>query len=189
MEWATASLKIDQFLRVFLEASGMEMTYTLAEGLEGERPRLRVEFSGPEARSLVARNAELLLAMESLSAGILRLEPDEHDLISFDAESYKAGRAERVGRAAGVAVASVTASGRPYAFPPMNSRERRMLHLELASSGLRSVSSGEAARRYVVLYPAEVAMPGEEETGATRAGDDRAGADRAKVIRSAFRPR
>ncbi len=35
----------------------------------------------------------------------------------------------------------------------MNSRERRLLHLALAPSGLISASKGEHASRYVVLYP------------------------------------
>jgi len=185
MEWASATSKIDQFLRVFLEASAIEVTYELSAGAEGERTRLRVEFSGPEARFLIARNAELLHALESLATGILRLEPEEHDLISFDAEGYKAGRAEHMQRTAQVAVSTVMATGRPYAFPPMNSRERRMLHLQLTSSGLRSASSGEASRRYVVLYPAE----GVEAKPMERGAEGVAGTDRLKVIRSAFRPR
>ncbi len=185
MEWASASTKIDRFLRAFAEASAMQVTYELTGGDGDGRPQLRVAFSGPEARLLVARNGELLHALESLSTEILRLAPEEHDLISFDAEGYKAGRAEQMKRAATLAVSTVTSTGRPYAFPPMNSRERRMLHLELASSGLRSASSGEASRRYVVLYPTDERKP--EPAGG---GDGpKVDAERLGTIRSAFRPR
>ncbi len=185
MEWASASTKIDQFLRMFVEASAMQLTYELTQGSGEARPQLGVAFSGPEARFLVARNAELLHALETLATEILRLAPEEHDLISFDAEGYKARRVEQMERAATVAISTVTSTGRPYAFAPMNSRERRMLHLQLANSGLRSASSGEASRRYVVLYPTD------ERRSESAAGGDRPKVDAGRLgtIRSAFRPR
>ena len=46
------------------------------------------------------------------------------------------------------------ASGKPYRFDPMSSRERRMLHLALKrAEGMRTESSGEGPARFVVLYP------------------------------------
>jgi spoIIIJ-associated protein len=50
---------------------------------------------------------------------------------------------------------------KPYSFPPMNSRERRMLHMFLKDSGLQTASSGEGARRFVVLYPEGYKIPEE----------------------------
>ena len=44
----------------------------------------------------------------------------------------------------------------------MNSRERRMLHLFLRDSGLRTASSGEGPRRFVVLYPEGYLIPQEQ---------------------------
>lgn len=181
MDWVLAAEKIERFLRVFLSTSAMDLTYELSAGSGSERVRLQARFGGSDTRFLLARNAELLHAMESLAASILRLAAEDHDLISFDAEGYKAERALQMRRAAEIAVASVRATGRPYSFPPMNSRERRMLHMELTNSGLRTASSGELSRRFVVLYPLEQA-PGVESPA-----DD--GAGRAQVIRNAFRPR
>ncbi len=179
MELGTASEKMDAFLRVFIDTSGMELTYVVSEGHAADANRLLVTFAGADTKLLVARNAELLRAMESIATGILRLEPEHHDQISFDAEGYKARRAEQMRQSAEIAIASVRSTGRPYTFPPMNSRERRMLHLELTGSGLRSASSGEPSRRFVVLYPAQ------QSSGTPGRGSD----DRTKVIRNAFRPR
>ncbi len=181
MNWASAAETIDRFLQVFVSTCGMELTFQLTVGSGSERVRLAVTFSGPDARLLVARNAELLRAMESLATSMLRLDPEEHDLISFDAEEYKAKRSLQMQHSVERALSAVRGNGQPYSFPPMNSRERRMLHLELAKSGLRTASSGDAARRFVVLYPPEQAP------GSKSPVDD--GAGRAKVIRSAFRPR
>jgi spoIIIJ-associated protein len=141
-----------------------------------------VEFSGPDTPLLTARNGELLLSIEHIAAKILRLEPEDHDLVSFDADNFKANRDLAINAAAEEAIQRVRATHQPYAFPPMTSRERRLLHLALASSGLSSASSGEGPRRFVVLYPEgyepEPAAPSPPPTP-----------DRARAIRNAFRRR
>jgi spoIIIJ-associated protein len=122
---------------------------------EAGQPELSVELSGPDTTLLLARNAELLHAIEHIAAKMLRLEPEEHDRISFDAERYKANRDRDLRQAAEAAIRQVRAQGRPYAFPPMSSRERRLVHLAVGPSGLQSASTGEGARRSVVIYPAQ----------------------------------
>lgn len=179
METGPALKKINDFVHLWLECSGLDLTCHSHAVVAGDREGVGVDFEGADAHMLVARNGELLHAAESLAVDILRLAPEDHELVSFDAEGFKAARAQRVRHAAEIAIASVQSSGRPYSFPPMSSRERRMLHLELASSGLRTASSGEAARRFVVVYPAA-----EEQTSTQ--GDN---GGRARKIRNAFRPR
>jgi spoIIIJ-associated protein len=54
-----------------------------------------------------------------------------------------------------VAAEKVLKSGAPYAFPPMNSRERRLLHLAFRSiTGVETASSGEGQDRFLAVYPA-----------------------------------
>ncbi len=174
MNWTAASEKVDRLLRAFTDTCAMELTYELRVRDGGG---LAVTFAGADASRLTARNGELLHALEIVAADALRLGAEEQELISFDAEDFKERRVERLRRAAEVGVESVRSTGRPYAFAPMNSLERRMLHLELVRSGLRTASSGEASRRFVVLYPGE--------QGSGNKGSD----ERLKVIRNAFRPR
>jgi spoIIIJ-associated protein len=123
------------------------------EGYGAGDERLSVELTGPDAELLTSRNGELLHAIEHLAAKILRLDPEEHDLIRFDADEFKAKRDETLRRQAAQAISSVLATSKPFTFPPMSSRERRLLHLAIAPSGLQSASSGDGARRCVVLYP------------------------------------
>lgn len=115
---------------------------------------LLVEFTGPDTPVLVARNGELLNALEHVASKILRLEPEEHHRVSFDADHFKANRDRELHALAQAAIERVRANGRPHAFPPMSSRERRQLHLMLAEAGLPTASSGEGPGRFVVLYPA-----------------------------------
>ena len=116
-------------------------------------PQITVELSGPDTPLLIARNGELLLAIEHIAAKILRLEPEEHDQISFDADGFKATRNRELDLMAEMAIQKVRATGQPFSFSPMTSRERRILHLALAKSGLPTASSGQGPGRFVVLYP------------------------------------
>ncbi|WP_254061654.1 R3H domain-containing nucleic acid-binding protein [Granulicella sp. L60] len=141
-------------------------------------PCITVEFTGPDTPLLLARNGELLHAIEHVAAKILRLEPEEHDQISFDAEGFKANRDKELFQLAETGILEVRSTGRPYSFPPMTSRERRMLHVALSKSGLPTASSGEGPRRFVVLYPV-----GYEGVAAP------VSAERAKAIRNSFRRR
>jgi spoIIIJ-associated protein len=160
-------------------------------------PPIKVELSGPDTPLLLARNGELLHAIEHIAAKILRLEPEDHDRISFDAEDFKATRDRNLQLSAEAAIQKVRATGQPYAFPPMTSRERRMLHLVLAQSGLPTASSGEVPRRFVVLYPeghqpATATPQGklpDELPGESRAKFHKESHDRTRAIRSSFRPR
>ena len=49
----------------------------------------------------------------------------------------------------------VMRTGVPYAFPPMNSRERRLLHMSFKSiKGVETASQGEGPERFLAVYPA-----------------------------------
>jgi spoIIIJ-associated protein len=143
-------------------------------------PELTVELTGPDTPLLLARNGELLHAIEHIAAKILRLEPEDHDRISFDAEGFKATRHRELGLMAEMAIQKVRATGQPFSFSPMTSRERRLLHLALVKSGLPTASSGEGPGRYVVLYP-----EGEKPTPPALPSAE----DRTRAIRNSFRRR
>jgi len=141
-------------------------------------PEISVELSGPDVPLVLARNGELLLAIEHIAAKILRFEHEEHDRISFDAENFKVLRHQELVLAAEAAVDRVRRTGQPFSFSPMSSRERRLLHMALAPSGLATASSGEGPRRFVVLYPEGEKAPAEPSS-----------ADRVNAIRQRFRRR
>ena len=116
-------------------------------------PCLVVEFSGPDTPALLHHHGELLLALEHIVTQALRMAPEEHDLISCDAKGFKAGRDRDLRRAAAEAVTKVRLSGRAFHFAPMSSRERRLLHLALAQSGMLTASEGNPPHRHLVLHP------------------------------------
>ncbi len=144
----TASL-VRSLLDHILRTSALDLTYRLTTG----HAPVSVVFQGPDVPHLLARNAELLLSLEHLTTQALRLEPHQHDLVSFDAGNFKASRQRMLERSAHAAVLEVRRTGTPYHFPPMNSRERRLLHLALTRSGLPTQSEGEGPHRHLVLHP------------------------------------
>jgi spoIIIJ-associated protein len=157
-----ASYTLNLLIDLLRNSAGFDLRAQIFHADESEvanRPGLFVEFSGPDAPLLTSRNGELLFAIEHIAAKMLHLEPEEHDRISFDADGFKALRDRALLRLAEVAVIKVRTTATAYVFPPMSPRERRILHLALASSGLKSASSGELSGRSVVLYPEGVLPP------------------------------
>jgi spoIIIJ-associated protein len=97
---------------------------------------------------------------------------DEHDRISFDAVGFRQARTDELVMSANVAAEKVRTSGTPYAFVPMNSRERRVVHLALRDvEDLRTESEGEGPARHLVVYPKNYKGKAPEAPGrASRSG-------------------
>jgi spoIIIJ-associated protein len=148
-----AAQKIAAFLTSLNKLGGMRLKYRISAG-EGT-PQLNVELAGPDLPLLTQHNGELLLSLETVAAQILRLEPREHELLSFDAGNFKALRASELRLEAETVAEKVMKSGLPYAFPPMNSRDRREMHLAFRSiEGVETASNGEGRDRFLAVYPA-----------------------------------
>jgi spoIIIJ-associated protein len=107
---------------------------------------------------LLANKAELMLALEYITMEALRMPSEDHSRLSFDAQDYRALRIEELRLSAATAAEKVKRTGMPFKFNPMNSRERRVIHLALRSeTEVRSESTGHGGFRQVVIYPAGMA--------------------------------
>ncbi|HEY0760297.1 MAG TPA: R3H domain-containing nucleic acid-binding protein [Acidisarcina sp.] len=165
-DYAAAAERIAAFLKTLTATGGLRLKYRITAGAgaadpEGfEQREIYVELAGPDAPLLTQRGGELLYALEHVAAKIIRLEPDDHDKVSFDASQFKATRAREMRRAAETAANEVSQTGEPYPFQPMSSRERRMLHLALLPfEHVETASSGEGPQRFVVVYPRGMKPP------------------------------
>lgn len=156
--------KLDQFLHPLLRHAGIEVHYQLRQPEnrhpEVENPEVSVVFSGDDVDLLLANRAELLLALEHLAMEALRLPPEDHSLISFDANDYRLLRVEELRMSAIAAAEKVKRTRIPFHFNPMTSRERRVIHLALRDhKDLRSESVGVGPARAVVIIPADMPTP------------------------------
>lgn len=156
-----AAQKIAGFLANLNRLGGLRLKYRITAGdgardpQETQAPVLYVELAGPDQPLLTQHNGELLRALETVAVQMLRLDQREQDLISFDSGNFKALQAQELRMRAEAAAEKVIRTGVPYAFPPMNSRERRQLHLAFRSiEGVETASSGEGMDRFLAVFPA-----------------------------------
>jgi spoIIIJ-associated protein len=155
-----AAQKIAGFLANLNKLGGLRLKYRITAGDGARDPEglearvIYVELGGPDVPLVTQHNGELLRALETVAAQMLRLDQREHDLVSFDAGNFKALRAQELRMAAETAAEKVRKTGVPYAFPPMNSRERRLLHLAFKTmEGVETASSGEGQDRFLAVFP------------------------------------
>jgi len=153
--------RIEEFLKRVFQLAGFQLAFTVAEGEtphpDFENPDLMVRFTGPDVDLLLANKAELLLALEHLTMEAIGIAPEEHSRICFDANDRRILRIEELRMSAQAATERVKKSRQPFHFSPMNSRERRILHLALRDeTDVRSESVGEGPIRQVVIVPAEM---------------------------------
>jgi spoIIIJ-associated protein len=119
-----------------------------------------VNFTGPDTELLLENKAEVLLALEHLTMEMLRVPPEDHSLICFDANDWRRMRIEELRMQAMDAAERVKKSSMPFLFNPMNSRERRIVHLALrGETELRSESIGVGGERRVVVLTASAPLP------------------------------
>ena len=150
-----------EFLEPVLESAGLKVTPEITEPVarfpDFENPEIVVDFSGPDVDELLSNKGELLLALEHLTLEMLRVAPNEHSLLIFDANDYRMLRIGELRLSAVTAAERALATHRPFQFNPMTSRERRILHLALRNTPeVRSESLGSGPYRGVVVYPADM---------------------------------
>ena len=153
-----AMRELKSFLDQAVGAGGFALEWEISPepSAQDGQGRLIVAFRGEDEPLLLERNAELLLALEYIAHRWLRLDPRLHDHVRFDCGGYRAERLDELKLSARVAAQRVRETNEPFRFNPMSSRERRLIHLELAAAtDVRTVSEGSGDRRQLVIYPAK----------------------------------
>lgn len=153
-----AANKINDLLKTALAHSGLRLKYRIAVNPPStqseDKAEITVDIAGPDSSLVTARGAELLNSLEHLALKAIHLDHEDHDKLSFDCKNFKVMRRQELRLAADVAAERVRKTKMPYEFAPMNSRERRLVHLHLANEAdLKTESQGEGSRRMVVVYP------------------------------------
>ncbi|HLI82435.1 MAG TPA: R3H domain-containing nucleic acid-binding protein [Bryobacteraceae bacterium] len=163
-KYAVAAIgsRIEEFLLTVLRDAGLKLSFEIQDAEPAqddfETPDVEVKFTGPDVDLLLANKAELLLALEHVTMEMLRVPSEDHSRIAFDANDYRLLRIEELRLSATTAADKVKRTGVPFRFNPMNSRERRVIHLALRNeTEVRSESIGAGPSRQVVVYPAGMA--------------------------------
>jgi spoIIIJ-associated protein len=193
---ASIGSRIDGFLRQAFQNGGFKVNYEILDvessSDDFETPDVVVKFTGHDVDLLLANRAEFLLALEHVTMEMLRMPSEDHSRVSFDANDYRLLRIEELRLSAVTAAEKVKRTGVPFRFNPMNSRERRVIHLALRNeTAVRSESAGSGPGRQVVVYPAGMASlpePPPNSYGAGPRGGPPRGGDSRGPRRSGPRP-
>jgi spoIIIJ-associated protein len=146
---------IGEIVRALGQASGLELRVEIRE--EGQDLELRL--SGPGRSLLLDRGARGFKALEHvIQRGFRRaLAPGR---LSLECEGYRERRDEELRSLAQELAAAVRQDGREHTAPPLNSYERRLVHLALTEeAGLETFSRGEGAKRRLVIAPTQATPP------------------------------
>jgi len=142
--------QIIDFTNEILRAGGFDLT---AES-ESFETGFKVQIRGDDVAVLLARNAEMLDAIEYVCNRIFNREPGHDNRIVFDSGNYRARREKELRLMAEKAAEKVRASHVPFSFDPMSPNERRIIHLALIGDDtVRTESLGDGIDRKVTIYP------------------------------------
>jgi len=158
--------RIGPLLTELLERGGFHLTFhaertTGAFERDFENPDVVVTFEGQDADLLIENKAELLKAIEHFVFEAIDLPQDHRERVLFDCRDYRMMRIDELQLAARAAAERVRRTGVPYQFNPMNSRERRVIHMALrGEQDIVTQSEGVGQQRKVVVRPAQSRQAG-----------------------------
>src|SRR3990172_12921340 len=133
-------MTVEEFIKTFVQLSHFDLIFRIEPGSEFDQ----IDLEGKDASIFLARNAEALKALEYIVNRIFEKTGRKY---VFDCGGYRASRAEELRLMAFTAAEKVKQTGRSFKFNPMESDERRILHLAIAEDGqVRTESEGTGSK-------------------------------------------
>lgn len=142
----------EQFLNDIFRMAGFELH---AQASEGDNA-CTLNIDGPDSPLVRSEGGELLDALEHFVNQSFARDLSEGERFICDVHSFRAMRETELRMMARHAADRVRSNGLPFFFGPMNSNERRVIHLALVDEeGIFTESVGEGnARRLKVSLKA-----------------------------------
>lgn len=146
---------IQEYVEDFVDMMGAELDVEL----ERERDALVVQLVGPDSDMLLDYGGEVLDAMQVVLGKVIPRKFGTTLRILVDSNGYRLAHERELIEIAFRTAEKVRKSGEPHELSPMNSMERRIVHLALSEEeGIVTESTGEGDIRRVQI------LPGESET-------------------------
>ncbi len=131
---------VHDMLRGIVDRMGFDLEIRTTAGAEGG---LRVQIGGADTRYLVARDAELLTALQFVINRMVRQWQPESGRVQLECEGYRDRRDLELIQWSREVAQEVARTGSPRWLHPMNPYERRLVHLTVREfPGLTSHSEG-----------------------------------------------
>ncbi len=146
-----ATSELEQIVRTFIEKMNLSLTPAISE----DDDTVRVDLTGPDAYLLLERRGSVLDALQLLMGKVAetRLGLDKRFVV--DCEGYRRKTEDELVQAALRAAEQVRKLGHPVELEPMNSYERRLIHVALQKEpGVSTESQGDGFIKKIIISPA-----------------------------------
>jgi len=129
--------------------------------VESTEDAYAVRLAGPDREFFYGEEGEVLRSLEHVLQRIPARGGEERRRVVVECEGYRERRDEALRDEAVALAAAVKASGEARTTRPLNSYERRIVHLAVAAEeGLATFSVGEGENRRVTIAPRPATAPG-----------------------------
>jgi spoIIIJ-associated protein len=143
-----------EFLNHIFDGAGLALRATTEDSIDG----CLVNIDGVDSSILLTEGGELLEAFQHLANQVFGRKLTKGERIVCDVQDFRATREAELRAMARHAADRVRATGTIFNFGPMNSNERRVIHLALADEAdLHTESIGEGAARRLIVQLRESA--------------------------------
>jgi spoIIIJ-associated protein len=144
------SQKLQEFVSAVLTAMGAEPKVSVSESAEG----FRIDVDGEGADTLLFHRGEGLRAFQTIVNTAFRRELGETRRVLVDCQGFRRDKDAELKQMAKFLAEKVLKSGTPQEIGPLNSYERRIVHMAVSEiDGLSSESIGDAAVKTVIISP------------------------------------
>ncbi len=143
-------------LEKLLELIGIEgsVTTTQAEAVSDDSPSITLNITGADLGILIGRRGLTLASLQYLVRLMVSNQTKSRESILIDIEGYKERRLLALEGLARQMAEQVKIQGKPYAFEPMSSFERRIIHVTLTGDpDVTTESVGIGEGRKVIIMP------------------------------------
>lgn len=113
-----------------------------------------LEIKGDDISMIIGRDGTTLDSLQTLVNVIANKNSESRKRILIDAGDYRKKQEKRVEKIAQECAEEALVAGKDIELPPMNARERRIVHLTIKAMGnVTSQSTGERNDRRVIISP------------------------------------
>lgn len=142
--------QIVEFVKNVTSAMGLTADVVASQTADG----LRVDINGDGSEALLYGRGEALRALQTIVNTAFRKQLGDNGKVLVDCQGFRRDKDTELRKMAKFLAEKALAWGTPQELGPLNSYERRIVHLAVAEiEGVTSESIGDAAVKTVIIAP------------------------------------